>query len=135
MDFTNIPLLSMVKTKMAYLGERQTLLAQNVSNMDTPGYVPRDLKPLDFGHILANIQKRLTPATTSPLHIPGLGGPSPRFVAEAQDPTYETKPVKNSVVLEEQMFKIADNNNQYQVVTSVYRKMGDLFRSAIGNRT
>ena len=44
MDFSSIPLFSILKTKMTYLSERQAILAQNVANADTPGYMARDIK-------------------------------------------------------------------------------------------
>ena len=46
------PLLSMLRTRMTWLHQRQDVLSQNVANADTPGYVARDLKPLDFKDML-----------------------------------------------------------------------------------
>ena len=48
MNLPDIPLLSMLKTRMAWLNQRQDVLTQNVTNADTPGYVAHDLKALDF---------------------------------------------------------------------------------------
>ena len=38
----------MLRERMTWLNQRQDLLSQNVANADTPGYVARDLKPLEF---------------------------------------------------------------------------------------
>ena len=44
MTLNDIPLFAMLKGKMAYVSQRQTVIAQNVANADTPGYAPRDMK-------------------------------------------------------------------------------------------
>src|SRR3954451_5299136 len=54
---TDLPLFSMLRTRMQWHQERQRLLAENVSNSDTQGYRPRDLTPLQFD--------RKTPTTTT----------------------------------------------------------------------
>lgn len=40
MTVSNIPLFSMLRTKMNWHQERQRILAENVSNADTPGFSP-----------------------------------------------------------------------------------------------
>ena len=37
-------LLGLIAKRMEWLGHRQTLIAENVANADTPQYTPRDLK-------------------------------------------------------------------------------------------
>ena len=54
MGFTDLPLLSQIKGRLSWLDERQRVIAQNVANSDTPGYVSRDLnRPTDFARALA----------------------------------------------------------------------------------
>jgi len=48
MPISDIPLFSMLRTKMQWHQERQRLLAENVSNADTPQFRPRDLSPPNF---------------------------------------------------------------------------------------
>ena len=48
MAITDLPLFSMLRTRMQWHQERQRLLAENVANADTPNYRPRDLAPLQF---------------------------------------------------------------------------------------
>src|SRR3569623_3485928 len=43
MAITDLPMLSMLRTKMQWQQERQRVLAENVSNSDTPNIRPRDL--------------------------------------------------------------------------------------------
>src|SRR5580700_210001 len=73
MNLPDIPLLSMLKTRMNWLNQRQSLLSQNVANADTPGYAALDLKPVDFADALkkssqqGSYQGGLT--VTDPHHI------------------------------------------------------------------
>ena len=53
MNLPDVPLFSMLRERMTWLNQRQDLLSQNVANADTPGYVARDLKPLDFEQALS----------------------------------------------------------------------------------
>jgi len=49
MPISDIPIFSMLRTRMQWHQERQKVLAENVANADTPKFQPRDLKPLNFG--------------------------------------------------------------------------------------
>ena len=65
MSVADLPLFSVLKSRMRWLEERQKLLAENVANADTPRYRTRDLKQLDFNAELnATAQVRL--AATAP---------------------------------------------------------------------
>ena len=44
MAITDIPIFSMLRTKLQYSQERQRVLSENVANVDTPNYRARDLK-------------------------------------------------------------------------------------------
>src|SRR5207253_2510770 len=45
MDLSQIPLFAMLRGRLGYLSERQQVIATNVANADTPGFLPKDLKP------------------------------------------------------------------------------------------
>ncbi len=133
MDYSDITLFKMMKTKMSYHAERQDELARNVANIDTSGYKPKDLRELDF-HKMAMVESsRLRVRATSPNHITDTGREETSYRSDKMRKTYETKPVENSVVLEEQMMKVAENQMEYQKVTNLYGKMAGLFKTAIGN--
>ena len=48
MAISDIPILSMLRTRMQWAQERQRVLAENVANSDTPHYRARDLTPPKF---------------------------------------------------------------------------------------
>ena len=64
MDLSKIPIFEAIAKRMSWLGERQTVLAQNVANADTPGFAARDLKAPDFSRLMA--QPSLNPWDCGP---------------------------------------------------------------------
>lgn len=133
MDFSKINLFSMLKTKMGYLAERQDVLSQNIANVDTPGYRPKDLKELDFDRMVQTESHRLQLRATDPSHQAQKEKPFD-FRTMEQRKTYETNPTKNQVVVEEQMMKVAETKLEYDMATNLYRKMSAMFKTAIGNQ-
>src|SRR5256885_7044342 len=73
MAISDLPIFSMLRTRMNWHQERQRLLAQNVANADTPGYRARDLAPLDFGRQVEQASGQLQLALTAPGHFTGGG--------------------------------------------------------------
>ena len=134
MDIQKIPIFKMMAAKMHWLEQRQRVLAQNVANADTPGYVPQELKELDFRKPTQNRSFRLQLATTSEAHIPN-GIQKTAFGDEQKSKkVYETSPTGNSVILEEQLIKVADTAADHQLMTNLYRKQLGMFRIALGRQ-
>ena len=48
MPISDLPILTMLRTRMQWHQERQRVLAENVANADIASFRPRDLTPLDF---------------------------------------------------------------------------------------
>ena len=131
MPVTDLPLFSMLKTRMYWLNERQKVLAENVANADTPGFRGHDLKQLDFHEALrATGDVRL--ATTSPGHIAGSTGTS-QFPMDNRG-GFETTPRGNAVVLEDEMMKVAQTQMDYQAATALYSRSLGLIKTALGRR-
>ena len=134
---TDLPLFAALKHKMRWHETRQTVLAQNVANAETPGYEARDLDAPDFRGMLAATRAQATgvshvqPAGTNAMHMTG------RLTAGemTQDTidTFETTPKGNTVVLEEEMMRVADNQMQHQMAVSLYQKGLGLLRMALGS--
>lgn len=130
MAISDLPILSMLRTRMNWHQERQRLLSENVSNADTPRFRPRDLVPPDFS------QRPTMPvalAQTNPGHQQGFGGTNDLFRSERQG-SYETRPTGNAVSLEDEMMKVAANQMDYQAVTSLYTRSLGLVKTALGKR-
>jgi len=131
MSVADLPLFSVLKTRMRWLEERQKVLAENVANADTPRYRARDLKQLDFNAALNAAMPQVQLAATAPGHI---GTPAGDAGAHPQGPRggFETKPGNNAVVLEEEMMKVAETAMDHQTVTSLYVRGLAMLKTAIG---
>jgi flagellar basal-body rod protein FlgB len=127
MLISDIPILSMLRTRMQWHQERQRVLAENVANADTPNYRARDLAPPNFERALQTAS--LTMTRTDPGHIAAVGGSQ---FAEDTSLHYEVRPRGNAVTHEEEMLKLAGNQMDYDAVTSLYTHSLALIKTAIG---
>ena len=129
MGFTDLPLLSQIKGRLSWLDERQRVIAQNVANADTPGYVGRDLQtPTDFAAALRQ-GGGLQMTRTSAMHIAPAHGAVAHFRSEAA-PDSETTLDGNSVVVEEQMLKMSESRMAYDAAIGFYQKSMQMLRMA-----
>lgn len=125
-----ISLFQTVSQKMGYMGVRQTLLAQNVANADTPGYKAHDLKPF------SDALKVVAPANmkaTHGRHIVTERG-NLEFREERRVQGWEVEPSGNQVGLEEQMIKAADNARDYQLATQLMKKHVVMLKATLSTR-
>jgi len=134
MAINDLPILSALRTKMQWHQERQRVLAENVSNSDTPNFRPRDLVEPKFGPNGApagGTMGTLAMARTSVSHM-AASGAADSFNADGGKSAFQTRPAGNAVSLEEQMMKSSANQMDYAAVTSLYSKSLHLLKTAIG---
>ena len=131
MPVSDIPILAMLRTRMAWHQERQRVLADNIANADTPRFKPRDLVPPDFGRT-APAAGPVALVRTDPMHLsaPGAAGGSPS-AADSRG-SYQARPTGNAMSLEEEMMKVAANQMDYQMVTTLYSRGLGLIKTALG---
>lgn len=128
MGVADLPLLNQIKGRLGWLDERQRVIAENVANADTPGYGARDLKtPTDFAAALRS-GGGLQMARTNAAHI-APRTPTLRFDA-GKAPDSETTLDGNSVVVEEQMLKMAESRMAYDAAIGFYQKSMGMIRMA-----
>ena len=132
MAVTELPLFSMLKTRMRWLETRQRLLAENVANAETPGYQGRDLKALDFTRQL-QAATSVQMVSTNAGHLAGSAQTDPSFQADRSQ-AFETSPRGNSVSLEEEMMRIAQNQMDHQTAATLYSRSLGLIKTAIGRK-
>ncbi|MEQ8326990.1 MAG: flagellar basal body protein [Parvibaculum sp.] len=140
MAIGDLPIIDMMKQRLHWLTARQQVLAQNVANADTPGYEAKDLKELDFGAMVKRSGPVLAAVATQAGHIGSPVSAGGRVVRAGHAtggevvsrPDFETSPSGNSVVLEEQMIKVAETQMDYQTVTGLYSKSLGLIKIALG---
>ena len=130
MAITDLPLFSMLRTRMQWHQERQRLLAENVSNSDTQGYRPRDLAPLQFDRTMPTLTSigldrtdagHIASSNASSSQASRLGG-------------HDVRPTGIAVNLEDEMIKVAANQMDYQAAISLYSRSMGLLKTAIGKK-
>ena len=131
MDLRDLPLLSMLRERMTWLHQRQDVLSQNVANADTPRYVARDLKDLDFEQLMGTASSGTKMMTTNSRHIALSNTHAGKF-EDHETPDQESSPNGNAVSLEVEMIKVADTQAQYQAAANLYAKAITMMKTAIG---
>ena len=53
MDITKLPLFETMRERLSFLTARQSVLAENVANANTPGYEAKDVEAPDFAAMAA----------------------------------------------------------------------------------
>jgi flagellar basal-body rod protein FlgB len=132
MAISDIPILSMLRHRMQWHQERQRVLAENVSNSDTPGFRARDLREPDFRNTMAAASGGVQLARSDPGHFGSSEG-STRFQLD-RSAAGDVRPAGNAVNLEEEMMKVAQNQMDYQAATALYGRSLGLLKTALGKR-
>lgn len=130
MAITGLPILGFLKASMQWHEARQRVLAENIANADMPGFQPRDLVAMGEG----GAAPKLTPvsvAVTHAAHLAGQSSEAGRGYGERREAGWETTPDGNSVVLEEQMLKLSQNQMDHQTVTTLYGRSLAMLRAAV----
>jgi flagellar basal-body rod protein FlgB len=134
MGVVNIPLFSALAEKMKWHQTRQGLLAENVANAQTPGYRGRDLAAFGFSEHMRNLgTSKIATAVTAPGHMAAMGTDADGFGARTIN-SFEVTPSGNGVTLEDEVMKVAGNQMDYQMVTSLYTRSMRLIRVALGKQ-
>jgi flagellar basal-body rod protein FlgB len=95
------------------------LIASNIANVDTPGYIAKDLK---FDHVLKqNVDElNLTMKVTNPRHMTnGVPGILNNEIVEDPNPG---RPDGNNVNIDDELLKLSENNIQYNVAVQLLAK-------------
>ncbi len=123
MPTTEVPMFGLLKKKMAWLTQRQEVLAHNIANANTPKYKAEDIQKFDFKHVLQERRsKPIQVAMTNPGHLKGRSSQQRDFKVTEDRKPYETAPDGNSVVLEEQMVKTNETAVNHNMMVQLYRK-------------
>lgn len=119
-------LIAALKTKMRWTEARAGVLAENVANAATPDFRAHDLAPVDYS------KPGQGPSRTDARHMT-LASVDATGRSRSVD-GFERTPDGNTVVLEEQMMKAAENQMDHQMAAMLYQKSLGLLRTALGKR-
>jgi flagellar basal-body rod protein FlgB len=125
---TGISAIDLAEQRLRWLERRQSVLANNVANANTPGFRPRDLTPFGLAMVRA-----VGVARTDTHHLLPVGS-GPDGSAWRDRSATELSPDGNAVSLEQQALKVADTDHAHALATAVHRRWATMFRLALGTR-
>jgi flagellar basal-body rod protein FlgB len=128
MAIGGLPLFDALKARMSWHHARQKVLAENIANADTPGFRPHDVKV----PVSQNGGMQMARTSASHMNINGATGNGAAGMDPSRARRFETTPSGNGVNLEDEMLKVAQNNQDYQLAASLYQKSMGLMKIAIG---
>lgn len=129
--FENLTLFKMAQRSLDYQAKRQSVLADNVANANTPHFKSKDLSELSFKDLLKPDSSSLQVTQTHPNHM-SLDSQSLKVSTLIEKRPDETKPDGNEVSLEEQMAKIGDVQGKYTLAINLFMKHVSMLKTAIG---
>ncbi|MBB4364187.1 flagellar basal-body rod protein FlgB [Bradyrhizobium sp. CIR18] len=118
-------LFELASSQARYLELRQSTIATNVANANTPGFKARDVEP--FNKVLDGLPVRL--AMTSPSHMQ-LAAAETDTRATAKKDSWEVVHSGNSVSLEQEMIKGSDVSRDYSMNSAVVRSFHRMLLSS-----
>ena len=125
-QLSNIYLFEVASQKAQWLSARQTAIAGNVANANTPGYRAMDIQP--FAAVLDSSPIEM--AVTNPAHL------SPPQSQAGALREVEVEPSEgtlsgNTVNLEQQMINLGEVNRDYSMGANIRRAFHQLLLSAL----
>lgn len=133
MAIGDLPIFTALKNKMQWHQTRQTLLAENVANAETPGYRGRDLTPFTIEDSMRGSTTTVATRATDARHF-SVGGDPRRAMGAQTMNSFEIMPEGNGVTLEEEMMKVTTNQMEYQAATTLYSRSMRIIKIALGKQ-
>ncbi len=121
-----IYLLSLASRKSSWLAARQTTVASNIANANTPGYKAKDLAA--FSEVLNKTQLNLV--STNSAHL-APNGPGPLDQAKDATGAWDVTETGNSVGLEEELLKAGQVNGEYSLTTNIVKSFHSMLMSVV----
>lgn len=126
--FNNIEMMQTAQSMARHASDRQTLIARNVANADTPGYRAQDMP--SFTDTFEAPNQGIAMRATRANHITdGLGAAGQ---LTAIDSGGEAAPNGNTVSVEQEMVKAAEVRQQHDMAMAIYGKARDILRTSLG---
>lgn len=111
-----VSLFAFASQQAKWLAVRQSAVAGNIANLNTPGYAAKDVEP--FEAVLAGTHVSLE--RTHARHI-SLGATSEAFEISPVEPDGAALPSENTVDLEEELMKAGEVRRAMEINTGVVK--------------
>ena len=129
--FQNLTVFETAHAMATHAGQRQAIIAQNVANADTPGFVARDLP--SFHDIYTPVQsEHAFQRATRQGHLHGRQGANVDGLV-VEDKSFAA-PDGNSVSLETEMLRATDAKRQHDRSLAIYKSALNILRTSLGRQ-
>ena len=126
----DIGILQMAQDLAVHASSRQSVIAQNIANADTPGYKARDMASFADSY-RESAQMRVSDRPARIGHI-AFGAPDHRGdIFESAEFGAES-PNGNTVSLEDQLVRAADVKYRHDLALGIYSKSINILRAGMG---
>ncbi len=125
--------------RLAMLGQRQKTVAENIANVNTPGFMPRDVDMAAFTKRQERLAGNKGLSSSAPggaamtqtdsRHLSGTTSAKPA-VTTTKSPDSETTIDGNAVVVEEQVLRMNQIRTDFDAAMSLYQKTLSMVRMA-----
>ncbi len=139
-DVTNAGAIPLLEKTLAFTEARNRMLAENIANVNTPGYRARQLSVRDFQAALRSARERRRAEGGSGFHLPETREVRTDAAGHLQA-TPSLEPVENILFhdgtnarVEHHMADLAENAMMHQVATELMQKKFGSLQSAIRGR-
>ncbi len=119
--------MKLAQSLARHAGARQTQIAKNIANADTPGYRARDL--VDFSDTYQRSEPAEAQRTTRSKHLTASAAET---AFRSYDLGGEASPNGNTVSLETEMVRASEAKSAHDTALSVYRSSLDILRTSLG---
>lgn len=111
-----VQMFDLAAQQARWLGVRQSAIAGNIANVNTPGYGAVDVEP--FERVLDGT--RVAMAATQPAHFFS-GAGSDGFALRPQSDELAMMPSENTVSLEDELVKAGDVRRSFELNTAIVK--------------
>lgn len=130
MDMFDLSIVNLTKNKLDYLSAKQKVVAANIANANTPGYIAKDVEEPDFASQLQRSTASSQMAVTNPKHMSGTSLQGGRFKVVTPKPDTALTIDGNGVVLEEQLNEASKTKAEYEKALKIYDRYQSMMKTA-----
>ena len=125
--FEKLEITRMAQALAAHAGARQTAVAQNIAQADTPGYRAMDVP--DFAATYRDAETGIALRATRPGHLATEGSSAN---LSTQTVRGSASPDGNTVSVETEMVKAVQVRQEHEMALAIYRSVSDVLRTSLG---
>lgn len=111
-----VNLFDLAAQQARWLSVRQTAIAGNIANANTPGYRSNDVEP--FERVLD--RSRVAMAATQTGHLGG-GATEAGLAVKQEEPKHAILPSQNTVAMEDELMKAGEVRRSFELNTAIVK--------------